>query len=125
MTVYDTNIMIDYLRGDESIAEAINSSRDEKGVSISAISCYELLNGAHGDEFEAVESLFGRVNIYPMDLSSARTAGELSKKLKKDGGELSIADTLILAVAKANDETFVTRDSGFAGTYDKLIILKK
>ncbi len=124
MTMYDTNIMVDYLRGKEGAKELIEKSRDERGVAISAISAYELLDGVKANEEESLETLFERVKIYAMDLKSARIAGELHMKLKKEGSELSVADMFIIATAKANDETFVTQDSGFKGAYDKIVVLK-
>ncbi len=125
MTMYDTNIMIDYLRGKDKAAEIIRASTDEKGIAISAISCYELLNGARHNEEESLERLFARINILAMDIRSARVASELHKRFKKEGSELSAADMFIVATAKANDETFVTEDSDFRGTYQKVVIIEK
>ena len=125
MTMYDTNIIIDYLRGKEEAAEIIRKSADEKGISVSAISCYELLNGAKVSEEETLEHLFGRITIHPLNLKTARKASDLHKKLKKAGSELSVADMFIVATAEANDEIFVTQDSDFKGSYSKAIVFEK
>lgn len=125
MTMYDTNIIIDYLRGRQEVAEIISRTRDEKGIGISAISCYELIEGAKANEEEALESLFDRVVIYGIDLETARKASELHKRLRKAGSELSIADMFIVATAEANNEVFVTQDSNFKGSYNKAIIFEK
>ena len=125
MTMYDTNIMIDYLRGRDEAADIIRKSTDQRGIGISAISCYELLEGVKGTEEEALESLFSRIAIYNIDLKTARKASELHKKLRKDGSELSIADMFIVATAEANDELFVTQDSDFKDSYSKAIVFEK
>ncbi len=46
-------------------------------------------------------------------------------KLDEDGSELSLADLFLVAMAKANGESFWTQDSGFVGTYDKIAILER
>lgn len=125
MTTYDTNIIIDYFKGEKEANEIIKKTLDERGIGLSVISCYELLRGAFKSEEEAIKILFSRVNIYLVDLNAARIAGELYKESKARGTELNMADTLILATAKANDEVFVTQDSGFAGMYEKVIILSR
>ncbi len=125
MTMYDTNIMIDYLRGKDEAAEIIRKSADERGISVSSISCYELLDGAEGSEEEALESLFDRITIHHLDLKVARKASDLHKKLRKAGSELSIADMFIVATAEANEEIFVTQDSDFKDSYGKAIIFEK
>lgn len=125
MTMYDTNIMIDYLRGKDEAAEIIRNSTDEKGISISSISCYELLAGAKGNEEEALESLFGRITVHPLDLKAARKASSLHKRLRKTGNELSAADMFIVAIAEANDEILVTQDSDFKDSYGKVIVIEK
>ena len=125
MTMYDTNIMIDYLRGKDEAAEIIRKSADERGISVSSISCDELLDGAEGSEEEALESLFDRITIHHLDLKVARKASDLHKKLRKAGSELSIADMFIVATAEANEEIFVTQDSDFKDSYGKAIIFEK
>ena len=125
MTMYDTNIMIDYLRGKEEAAEIIRRSADEKGISVSSIGCYELLDGAKASEEEALESLFGRITIHYLDLKAARKASDLHKKLRKAGSELSVADMFIVATAEANDEIFVTQDSDFKDSYSKAIVFER
>ena len=123
MTIFDTNIVIDYFRGKREAGEIIKKAADKRGISLSAVSCYELLGGALALEGNDLEALFSKTNIYPLDLKSARIAGRFYKEFREKGIELGVADTLILATAKANDEAFVTQDNGFVGTYEKVIIL--
>ncbi len=123
--MYDTNIMIDFLRGKQEAEEIIGKSVDGKGIGLSAVSCYELLVGATKSEEEAVGSLFSRINVYSLDLKSARAAWQLYGEFRAKGSQLSIADMFILATAKANDESFVTQDEDFRGIYEKAIIIGK
>ena len=58
-------------------------------------------------------------------MKSVVEAAIFYRELRKRGKQLSIADTLILGTAKANDEQFITMDKDFEGTYDKLVVLKQ
>lgn len=77
------------------------------------------------EEEEGLSIFLSHSMVYPLNLKSAREAADIYKRLRGMGFQLSNADTLILGVAKANDETFVTQDEELENTYEKLILIRK
>ena len=111
MPVFDTNIIIDYLRGKSDAKEIIKKHSADNGISITSMTCYELIKGLRGPkEEELLDVLFSRVKIYSLDLKAARISGNLQKALQSTGKELSEGDVLIMGIVLANDEMLVTRD---------------
>lgn len=114
MAIFDTSIIIDYLRGKKDANETIRKYSTDGEASITSITGYELVKGLRGLKEEAlVELLFNTVKIYSVDLKAARAAGDINKRLQTVGAQLSDGDTLIAGVAIANDQILVTRDLDF------------
>ncbi len=125
MAIFDTNIIIDYLRDIPEAKKIMSEYSDGSGVGICAVFAFELAAGVKTREEGALLSFLLFVTVYPFDLKSAQEAAMLYKKLRSAGSELGTADMSILGTAKANDETFVTQDNDFEGTYEKIVIVKK
>ncbi|EQD30897.1 protein containing PilT protein [mine drainage metagenome] len=130
MAVFDTNIIIDYLRGKERAAMIINEYGMD-GIAITAVTGYELIKGYVGvTEETKLNELFNRIKIYPLDSVAMKLAGKLYRELKGTGKPKKEADLLIAGIAIANGETLVTDDrkdfSELAGVMgNSLVILKK
>ena len=119
MTIFDTNILIDYLRGKEEALEIMTEGHSE--ISITVITGYEMLKGyRYGKEEAAVNELLNRVKIYHTDSKSMRVSGTLYRELKNIGRLKNEADILIAGIAIANNETLVTRDPDFSDFSDIL-----
>jgi len=125
MTVFDTNIIIDFLNGEKAAEDIVKNTTDNRGVKLTMVSCYELLSGASKSQEERLGAFLDSIIIYPLDMNSARIASEFYRESRKRGNELGIADILILATAKANDEIFVTQDRAFEGMYGKVIVISR
>ncbi len=126
MAIFDTNIIIDHLRGVSEAKKILEEYSVNEKVGISTITAYELEIGIKNVNEEKGLSLFlSHAEVYSFDLKSAREAATFYKKQKGIGKQLSIGDTLILGTAKANDETFVTQDKDFEGTYESVVIVEK
>jgi predicted nucleic acid-binding protein len=119
MPIFDTNIVIDYLRGEDDAKEIIRKHSKANDISITSMTCYELVKGLRGPkEEELLDVLFSRVKIYVLDLKAARFAGNLQKSLQSSGSQLSEGDVLIMGMVLANGETLVTRDRKGFGRLD-------
>ncbi len=119
MTIFDTNILIDYLRGKEEASEIMTEGGSE--ISITVITGYELLKGYRSGKEEAtVNELLNRVKIYHTDSKSMRASGSLYRELKHIGRLKNEADVLIAGIVIANNETLVTRDPDFSDFSDLL-----
>ena len=125
MAIFDSNIIIDHLRGIPEAKKILEDySRNEK-IGISSITAYELMTSTNTIKEEEGLSLFLLHSIvYPLDFKAVCESASIYKQLRSRGFQLSMADTLILGVAKANDETFVTYDKGFENAYEKLILIR-
>ncbi|MCL4317221.1 MAG: type II toxin-antitoxin system VapC family toxin [Candidatus Thermoplasmatota archaeon] len=113
MTIFDTNIVIDYLRGKQQASEIMADKHSE--IAITVITGYELLKGYRTKKEETtVNELLNRVRIYCMDNKSMRVSGSLYRELKSRGKLKNEADVLIAGIVLANNETLITADSDFS-----------
>lgn len=111
MPIFDTNIIVDYLRGNGIAKGIIDKHSADNNISITSMTCYELVKGLRGpEEEELLDLLFSRVKIYALDLKSAIMAGKLQKTLQNSGKQLSEGDVIIMGIVLANEETLITRD---------------
>ena len=114
MSVIDTNILIDYLKGDPRAAEAV--AADEHPV-MSVISLAELLVGARSPEAElAVRGLTKKLKPIPIDDEVATVAAMIRR-----GDGLKLPDALILATAKTLGTKLITRDTKDFGPNSALV----
>lgn len=102
--LFDTNIIIDYLRGILK-AKTELSKYDSKAISI--ITKIEILSGITNQEVEIqVKRFLDTFEIYPVTEEISEIAVDLRRKKV-----LKIPDAIIWATAKANNLLLVTRDS--------------
>ena len=113
MTIFDTNIVIDYLRGKQQASEIMADKHSE--IAITVITGYELLKGYRTKKEETtVNELLNRVRIYCVDNKSMRVSGSLYRELKSRRKLKNEADVLIAGIVLANNETLITADSDFS-----------
>jgi predicted nucleic acid-binding protein len=102
--LFDTNIIIDYLRGILK-AKTELSKYDSKAISI--ITKIEILSGITNQEVEIqVKKFLDSFEIYPVTEEISEIAVDLRRQKV-----LKIPDAIIWATAKANNLLLVTRDS--------------
>ncbi|MCL5011572.1 MAG: type II toxin-antitoxin system VapC family toxin [Candidatus Marsarchaeota archaeon] len=122
MSVFDTNIIIDFLRGKQEAKNIIEKYKD-KGVSITSITGYELIKGLKPKEKPVLDALFNEVVVHPFNFKAMMIAGETYKKLKSKGSTLSDADLIIFSIAAANQELFITQDKAFERLENENVIV--
>jgi predicted nucleic acid-binding protein len=102
--VFDTNILIDLLKGR---AEANNEVGRYSRLAISRISWIEVLTGARTSEDEhRVENLLSYFEMVELDEPVAREAISLRQQHR-----IRLPDAIIWATARLSDSLLVTRDS--------------
>jgi predicted nucleic acid-binding protein len=102
--VFDTNILIDLLKGR---AEANNEVGRYSRLAISRISWIEVLTGARTSEDEhRVENLLSYFEMVELDEPVAREAISLRQQHR-----IRLPDAIIWATARLKDSLLVTRDS--------------
>ena len=100
----DTSILIDYLRGNESAAELLETERTSRVLHASEITRLELLAGMRPADEELTRLLLSTFAWHDVDTEVAERAGELGREWLPshqniDGADLAIAATAILAGA--------------------------
>jgi predicted nucleic acid-binding protein len=102
--VFDTNILIDLLKGR---AEANNEVGRYSRLAISRISWIEVLTGARDSEDQRrVENLLGYFEMVELDEPVTREAISLRQEHR-----IRLPDAIIWATARLKDSLLVTRDS--------------
>lgn len=112
----DTNVCIDYLKGNsEKIRDRIISAPDDT-LCISAITFSELMFGVENSSnreknLVALNFFLLKIDIVPYDDQAAAAYGEIRKQLKQEGNLIGGMDMLIAAHARASDSVLVTHNT--------------
>jgi len=106
--LFDTNVLVDYLRGKPQ-ADEFFASREELFL-VSVISVAELFAGVRNqDEADTVDTFLRGFEVVPVTDELARSGGRLrSEHASAHGTEL--ADAIIAATAGRQDARLVTRN---------------
>lgn len=112
MLFFDTSAVVAWLRGDPKLRESMG----DEGITVSAITVYELLWAAKRKSHKAVESserfLEGCI-ILPVTADISRRAAHIRSEMMGRGKEKPMADTLIAATAEKEGLKFITFDKDF------------
>jgi len=111
--ILDTAFVVDVLRGEPSVADAVDTIDDRGVASVSTVTIMELWEGIHRStaserERERIERFLSDVREVPFDRESAMRAGELNALLAADGVAIEVADVMIAATALCHDVPVVT-----------------
>ncbi len=116
MYCLDTNIVVDFFRGDEQIAEKMRMAVARgSAIAITILTVCELYKGvfqsSHAEEhLSQLNGFLESVNILGLTLGACEVYGRLYKTLK-DSGKLSQEfDLLIASIVQAHRYTLVTRN---------------
>jgi predicted nucleic acid-binding protein len=103
-TLFDTNILIDYLNGIEPARREIERARERF---ISMVSWMEVLAGAHDAEEEDVIDMFLRdFTVVDLTRRIARDAVEIRRARR-----IRLPDAIVWASARSASATLVTRNT--------------
>ncbi|WP_254523390.1 PIN domain-containing protein [Natrinema caseinilyticum] len=113
--ILDTSFLIDVLRGEEAVQDAVRSIDEGATAQVSSVTVMELWEGIHladssDRERGVVKNLLGDVRELPFDRACAMTAGEINATLRRDGAPIDDADVMIAATALENDVPVVTNN---------------
>lgn len=97
MTVVDTTILVDQLRGRRQALDYL-ASLSEVPI-CSEVTRVEILTGLRSGERKAAERLFAVVDWMPVNEEIARRAGELGRRHRRSHPGLSLADLVVGATA--------------------------
>ena len=120
MIVIDTNVVIEYLKGNEIIIQTVNEYSKNYSIGITYISEYELLKYSDKKNKVLEEFIKNITVLYPDNTSAARSA-EIFIKLRSSGDLINENDILIAGIALKNNNKFITLDSDFNKIKDENI----
>ncbi len=123
MVVIDTNVVIEYLKGNAKIASIIDTYSEKSGVAVTSISRYELLQRFYKDQ--ALLSFIEDVKTYAFDKKASDKAAELWHKLKSKGKIVDDIDLLIASVALSQGEELLTMDGSFKNIDGNITIITR
>ena len=118
MIIIDTNVVIEYLKGNEIIIQTVNEYSKNHGIGITYISEYELLKYSDKKNKVLEEFIENITVLYPDNTSAARSA-EIFRKLRSSGDLINENDILIAGIALKNNNKFITLDSDFNKIMDE------
>lgn len=106
----DTDIAIDYLRGNRYAKDLMFSLWDSNTGYLSILSVYELYAGMKDNEIEATDDFTSACIIEPVTLEIAKKGGELYRHYREKGLTLTSIDCLIMSTALLKGHKIATRN---------------
>ncbi len=113
MVIFDTNLLIDALVGEQKAIDAIESYKGKESAAITILSKYELLRGRKFTEQHTLDKLIDNLNLYGLGNSEIEVSTEIYRALKIKGKLIDEFDILIAGITVANNEKLVTNDKDF------------
>jgi len=111
----DTDILIEFFRGNEKIVRKITSLADEDGIALTWFSFYEFFKGIYvsqkPDEEFFLKNLLATCLVLDSSFESSKIGGEIYASLKKEGKLINDADILIASIVKAHQAILVTNNT--------------
>ena len=108
ITVADTDVLIDFLRGRDS--DVLQSELLNGTLASTVITEFELLSGSTGSAREHVVDLLKGIEILPLDRSASRTAAGVRQALEGRGQPIGTADYLIAGICLVRGARLLTRN---------------
>jgi predicted nucleic acid-binding protein len=106
----DTDIAIDYLRGDSAIMPLVNRLWREGQAALSVLSVYELTAGMRDREKSATMNFIAACVLVDVTAGISAKGGELYRKYRAKGITLAPIDCLIAATALVEGYKVATRN---------------
>lgn len=115
MHCLDTNIIIDFLRGDEVIVRRVNDLIKTENVYLTPITLCELFKGVYlsskvNEELVILKDFLSFFSVLDFDVEACNEFGKEYARLKKKGKTTNEFDLMIACIASVNNLTLVTRD---------------
>lgn len=119
MACLDTELLVEFLRGDPEAASLMKRLASEGSeASTTSVNAYELLKGAlvsrrPESNLRKVVQLLEGLEVLPLTTSCSRVAAEIHASLRSGGKAIGEFDILIAAIAMERGEPLVSRDEDF------------
>ncbi|MBI4844048.1 MAG: PIN domain-containing protein [Nitrospirae bacterium] len=108
--IVDTDVAIDYLRGIQYANELMLGLWDGNTAYLSILSAYELYAGMRENEIEDTGHFIDACILEPVTIETARKAGEIYRRYRKEGLTLTSIDCLVNATAVVKGHKIATKN---------------
>lgn len=128
MYILDTDIVINFLRGEEKIKQLVYNFYT-KNTCITFITLSELFFGAYNSKYtpqhlKEINFLTDFVDVLHPDFNACKLFGKIKSELKNSGKIIGDFDIMIAAIAIANDFILVTNNIKHYSTINELKLYK-
>jgi tRNA(fMet)-specific endonuclease VapC len=115
-SLLDTDILSEFLRGNQKVISKVDEHLKEYGfISLSIITYYEILNGLLYKDAKKQMTRFEEFvelnKVIPLTIKMAKTAATIQADLRKKGTEIGHTDTLIAGIAITSELQLVTNNT--------------
>ena len=111
LILIDTDVMIDYLRGNEKAVSFLRKHADH--IALSSITAAELYAGVRNRaEEETLDALLALFRIIPVTAQIAKIGGLLKQTFSRSHG-VGLADAIIAATAQLEDAELATLNTKY------------
>ena len=111
MIIADTDVLVDFLRDREPMADRIALELTTGSFVTTVISEFELRSGIRSRREEiAVEALLDALDVFSLDPAAARRASEVRRTLEYKGQTIGRADSLIAGICLERNGILLTRN---------------
>jgi predicted nucleic acid-binding protein len=108
VTVLDTTVLVDHLRGTEAATRFLEEVAQPVCSEVTRV---ELTIGLRQAQAEAAEALFAFVDWVPVDERIARRAGALGRRYLRTHPGIGLADLVVAATAFELDQPLATSNT--------------
>jgi predicted nucleic acid-binding protein len=110
MIVADSDVFIDYLRG-QGLSDRVAVELKSGKLATTSVSAFELWVGCRTTkQTQAVEVLLAALTILPLTMAAARRSAEVKRDLDESGQTIGMADSLIAGITLENQGILLTRN---------------
>lgn len=111
MYILDTDVSIDYMRGDEKIIKLLDSLSDMRLTTVSAAELFFGMHSINSSKVrDSLKNFLQKFDCIPFQLWDAIAFGKIKAELKRNGTPIDDADIMIGATALSYDFVLVTRN---------------
>jgi len=111
MIVFDSDVLIDALRGRKRAMERVALELRTGDVATTTVNVFELASGARTqEERDKVQALLAPFRVLSFDRPAAREAAEARRNLEAAGQSIGMADYLIAGICLSRNGILVTRN---------------
>ena len=111
MTIADTDVLIDFLKGKGEIAEIVAAELQRGTLQTTVVTRFELLAGARTPrQLETLQQLLGAMPALSVDPAAADRAAKVRRTLESRGEPIGMGDSLIAGIVLQHGGTLLTRN---------------